>query len=145
MNSTGKVIDLSVEPRPFGGYEVVHHNRGQWDLGTDLLAFVLTDKQKSCPVPGHVLMRELQDYPGLLLNAVALELMFEKHDLIPDEWKRDKGGRPQYITFWGTEYKADSGGSFVRCLSWERDHWSMSYRWLGLNWDACGPAAVLLK
>lgn len=142
---SGKLIDLGAPALDCDGWEVVRHDSaGQWHVGSDQLSLVVTTNQSTSAVTGHALKNELKNQPGLL-NATALDHLCANPKFIPASWKADTHGRPQYITFWGTEYKGELGGTYVRCLCWDNGRWCSSFRWLGFNWDACGPAAVLLR
>lgn len=73
------------------------------------------------------------------LNADHFLDLWNNKEKIPEEWKKVKG----VVTFDGDVLRSASGDRFVLCLYWHGGEWRWSCSWLGREWSANDPSAVL--
>lgn len=92
-------------------------------------------------IKGHDLRDELSGMP--VLNANVLDALYEHHELIPDDWKKDKQGRTRFIYFWGTIYRSGDRRLCVRYLCFWDGGWVRTHDWLGHIFSGQNWAAVL--
>lgn len=82
------------------------------------------------------------------LGIRALWTFWSNQQLIPEEWKKKKNGKPIYIFFDGTHlsYKHNSHGRYAPCLYWYVDKtWRLGTACLDREgWNANDFSAVLL-
>ena len=133
------VIDCDVTPFVPSGWKVEEHQKGgalRWDKERQKDALFLAIAQKSGRIEGNKLRKELELAKEPVLNANVLDYLLANPHLIPEEWKG------KYVFFWGTIYRDSIGGLCVRCLRWNGDEWSWSYRWLDDVWHGNYPAAL---
>ena len=133
------VIDCDVTPFVPSGWKVEEHQKGgalRWDKERQKDALFLAIAQKSGRIEGNKLRKELELAKEPVLNANVLDYLLANPHLIPEEWKG------KYVFFWGTIYRDSIGGLCVRCLRWNGDEWSGSYRWLDDVWHGNYPAAL---
>lgn len=90
------------------------------------------EKQKRLAKAGHI-----------RLDAKIFQTLWENKALIPESWKKDANGNIRYVYFDGTILRFPDGSRSVLCLYWRDGGWSWGYDWLGRDWRASRPSAVL--
>lgn len=145
-NISKAVIDLEADPFIPEIWSVEEHQKGgvlEWDKDAQKEALHLdTDQKNGKWIEGNKLREELKGKP--VLNAVVLDYLLSHPQIIPEQWK----GKTVY--FWGTVYRSQHGGLYVRSLFWfpggpnwwDVEGWSSSSRFLDLNWHGNDPAAL---
>ena len=83
--------------------------------------------------------RIIADTTSAPLHADHFFDLWNNKEKIPEEWKKVKG----VITFDGDVLRYSNGRRCVLCLYWYDGEWYWYYRWLGREWDANFPSAVL--
>lgn len=73
------------------------------------------------------------------LNADHFLDLWNNKEKIPEEWKKVN----YVITFDGDILRDPDGERYALCLYWDVGSWHWGRRWLGLDWDASYPSAVL--
>ncbi len=77
------------------------------------------------------------------LDAGIFKTLWENQILIPEKWKEKTNGNTTFIFFDGTVLRDSGGRRYVLYLCWDGGEWDWNYYWLGRDWFADGPSAVL--
>lgn len=77
------------------------------------------------------------------LDAGIFKTLWENQILIPEKWKEKTNGDTTFIFFDGTVLRRSDGDRSVLYLYWDDGRWHWSGRWLGVDWYANNPSAVL--
>lgn len=137
-----RLIDCDAQPYLPNDWKIESHVKsGQLEFDPEKIVLHLEPGQKAGTIKGDKLRMALQDKPTL--NACVLDHLLANTSLIPDSWKLDDQGNTRYIYFWGTVYRASRGRLYVRSLYFSGGRWRWDYNWLGREFGAQNPAAVL--
>ncbi|OGM01634.1 hypothetical protein A2480_00290 [Candidatus Uhrbacteria bacterium RIFOXYC2_FULL_47_19] len=104
---------------------------------------------KICPVgdekllKGEDFLQRLRTNGGISLDAGIFQTFWENPQLFPQKWKEKTNGNTTYIFFLGTVLRDPDGLRYVLCLFWEGVRLGWDCCWLGCEWLAYDPAAVL--
>lgn len=130
-------IDCDASPFIPDGWSVEEHKKmGKLRIDPSKIVLYLDENQKDGKsVEGDELRNKLMEKQ--VLNANVLDYLLANTESIPESWK-DKG-----VYFWGTIYRNAGGNLCVRCLFWNGGQWYWSFNWLGGDWCASNPAAML--
>lgn len=101
----------------------------------------LADGEKS--VVGEEKLKRLISSGDIRLDAKVFQTLWENQHLIPASWKEPTNGNTTYVFFDGTIIRNSRGHRCVLCLFWVDGGWRWHCGWLGFEWDACRPSAVL--
>lgn len=131
------LIDTSLQPFIPSSWSIESHHPGgsfEWDASKVVLH--LEEEQKGGTIIGTELRKRLEGLP--VMNACLLDFLLANTGLIPEEWKDSA------VFFWGTIYRGEAGGLYVRCLYWDCGcwRWSWYYDWLDNQWGDERPAAL---
>lgn len=147
------LINCSGEPRTPDGWWIDPRNQIASRVNGELIWS--RKKVRLHLAPGQKLRRGLKgkDLKAKLegvpvLPVFVLDYLLRNPTLIPPGWKAE------YVHFWGTIYSDSRGDAYVRCLCWSNEggdwdwgdqgwRWCWDHFWLGYDWDAGRPAAVL--
>ena len=102
-----------------------------------------TLKPGETPVIGEERLKRLKKAGHIRLDAKVFQTLWENQSLIPEKWKEKTNGNTTYIFFDGTVLRSPSGGRCALYLYWDDGEWYWSYYWLGIDFDASYPSAVL--
>ena len=105
------------------------------DWNPKKVSLYLSEKQKTGYISGEELREELKDKKPL--NSAVLKFLLDNPKEIPEEWKG------KYVYFFGTILRGPGGLRRVLFLYWYGDGWRWCYDWLGDDWRANHPSAVL--
>lgn len=101
-------------------------------------------KGNESDVFGEEKLKRLKDAGHIRLDAKVLQTVLENRCLIPESWKNKTKGNITCIFFDGTILQDSNGNRYVLCLYWHDGKWNWNeHRWLGGNWFASDPSAVL--
>jgi hypothetical protein len=100
-------------------------------------------KERESSVVGEGKLKRIKDAGHIRLDAKVFQTLWENQHLIPASWKEPTNGNTTYVFFDGTILRRSSGDRFVLYLYWQDGEWSWHYEWLGRNWYANNPSAVL--
>ena len=146
---SGRMIDCDVQPFIPDGWSIRSEDQiasrilGQLEFDPTKVKFHLEEAQKTGPVVGTELLKQLEGKP--VLPANVLDGLLANTAIIPDSWKqRDEQGNIRYVCFWGTVYRDSDGYRCVRYLDWRRGQWHWYYYYLANGVDGQYPAAVAL-
>jgi len=130
-------IDLDADPFIPDGWQVVEHEKGgRFEWNPVNISLYLADGQKDGKSMKRDALRQALKVQKVL-NANVLDFLLKHPELIPEEWKG------KFVFFWGTIYRSSVGDLYVRCLCWGGVGWHWGVDWLGDDWSACDPAALL--
>jgi hypothetical protein len=85
-------------------------------------------------------LRRLKEAGHVRLDAKIFQTFWENKERIPESWKKK-----DVIVFDGTELQSPHGDRYVLYLYWYGVGWDWNYYWLGNDWRAGYPSAVLAK
>ncbi len=105
--------------------------------------FKVTLKNSESSVVGEEKLKRLIASGEIRLDAKILQTLWENQYLIPESWKQLTNGNTTFIYFDGTVLQDSSGDRYVLCLYWNAGRWHWYYLWLGYEWHANHPSAVL--
>jgi hypothetical protein len=94
-------------------------------------------------VVGETKLERLKKAGDVRLDAKVFQTLWENQILIPERWKEKTNGNTTYIFFDGTVLRGSDGNRYVLCLCWDGGAWSWSVGWLGSDWHADDPSAVV--
>jgi len=94
-------------------------------------------------IKGETKLKRLKGAGHIRLDAKIFLTLWENEQLIPESCKERINGNTRYIFFDGTILLRPGGRRSVLCLCWGGGGWRWDYHWLGLDWDADAPSAVL--
>lgn len=114
---------------------------GELDLSDVYLATCLEWDERH--IAGEEKLRRLKEAGHIRLDAKVLQTLWENQHVIPESWKRKADGARLFIFFDGTVLQHPSGSRCVLCLYWQSGAWYWGINWLGLDWRADNPSAVL--
>lgn len=83
--------------------------------------------------------RIFADTASTPLNTDHFLDLWNNKDKIPEEWKKVKG----VITFDGDVLLSPNSDRYVLFLYWDGGEWCWNCSWLGSEWNASPPSAVL--
>jgi len=98
---------------------------------------------KETSVKGETKLARLKKANYVRLDAKVFQTLWENQHLIPLQWKEKTNGNTTYIFFDGTVLRSPDGRRYVLCLYWSDDAWRWGAHWLGYDWRANNPSAVL--
>jgi|CXWL01.1.fsa_nt_gi hypothetical protein len=144
------MIDTSAEPRPFGLLWTVAEHFGKrgailWDKNLYKDTLFVHPLQIDDSLRGNNLFEFIKEKSLPVMNACVWEYLKENTDEIPEVWKFSAKKGEQYIFFWGTIDRSNTGDLYVRYLSWSGGNWIFSNYLLSGNWHEDFPAAVYEK
>lgn len=96
-------------------------------------------------IVGNEKLRRLKAAGHTRLDAKVLEAFLGNQHCIPEHWKNKTNGRTTVIFFDGTILQYPSGAYCVLCFCWNGGEWHWGYVWLGNDWGASDPSAVLIN
>ena len=112
------------------------------DLTSVMFDSTLEKGEKS--IKGEDKLNRLKEKTNRIrLDAGIFKTLWENQILIPEKWKEQTNGNTTFIFFDGTVLRDSDGNRYVLCLCWGDGRWDWYYYWLGLDWSADGPSAVL--
>lgn len=114
---------------------------GEVDLTKVNFETMLKDRESS--VVGEEKLKRLKDAGHIRLDAKVFQTLWENQHLIPEAWKEPTNGNTTYVFFDGTLLRNSSGDRYVLYLYWSDGEWDWHCPWLGNEWDASRPSAVL--
>jgi hypothetical protein len=79
--------------------------------------------------------RSLRRKRIVVLPANVLNYLLDDQRLIPEDWKKDEGGKILYIYFWGTIYSSSVDRLCVFYLYWGGNEWRYDYECLTRTGD----------
>lgn len=88
-------------------------------------------------IQGEDKLKRLKQAGHIRLDARFFMGLWKNPKLIPDAWKG------KIIYFDGTVLRRQSGSRHVLYLYWGGRQWHWNYGWLGCQWNAVEPSAVL--
>lgn len=94
-------------------------------------------------IKGEEKLRRLKKAGHICLDAKIFQTLWENQILIPERWKEKTNGSTTYIYFDGTVLRSPDGDRYVLCLFWHDGQWGWHCGWLGPDWHAPAPSAVL--
>ena len=94
-------------------------------------------------VNGEEKLKRLKKAKHIRLDAKVFQTLWENQELIPASWKEKTNGNTTYIFFDGTVLRDSDGDRYVLYLYWFGDRWDWDGRWLGRDWRASLPSAVV--
>lgn len=128
------MIKLSSKPyTPYKNYTIEYDN-GLKSFDPKNILLHLEPEQEKGYIKGEVLSERMKK-TGLTSNV--LKYLIDHPTLIPEGWKE------KYVYFHGTILRGPDGRRCVLCLYWHDGAWFWCFRWLGYDWDASDPSAVL--
>jgi hypothetical protein len=112
------------------------------DLTEVMFDSILEKGEKS--IKGEDKLKRLKEKTNRIrLDAGIFKTLWENQILIPEKWKEKTNGNTTYIFFDGTVLRNSDGSRYVLCLYWDDREWDWDYYWLGYDWHANDPSAVL--
>lgn len=105
--------------------------------------FVTMLKDGESYINGEEKLKRLKSSNYIRLDADIFLTLWENQHLIPESWKEKVNGNTCYIFFDGTVLRNPSGDRCVLCLGWSGGQWRRLCFWLGSDWSARSPSAVL--
>ena len=109
------------------------------------VAFETTLQKGENSVKGEEKLKRLKEDGRIRLDAGIFKTLWENQHLIPEKWKEQTNGNTTFIYFDGTVRRRSDGRRCVLCLSWSDGEWHWDSRWLGNDWHAIDPSALLAK
>ena len=94
-------------------------------------------------VVGEEKLKRLKAQGNIRLDAKVFQTLWENQHLIPASWKELTNGNTTYVFFDGTVLQNSDGSRCVLYLYWDDGEWDSLCDWLGHEWDARDPSAVL--
>src|SRR5258708_3502622 len=154
----GAIVRLDRMPRVPKGWRVVEHRShvGSAAIRSDGDALYVEDRRVVVYRSPHqltdgrvvagLLRREVRNKP--VLNAILVEYLIERPELIPLDWARDP---PVYVFFWGTKYRAPDSVIRIPLLCYPKmgsrsePSWVAGYGYYhpSITYDAHHVAALL--
>ena len=114
------------------------------DLTEVMFDSTLEKGEKS--IKGEDKLKRLKEKTNRIrLDAGIFKTLWENQHLIPEKWKEQTNGNTTFIYFDGTVRRRSDGRRCVLCLSWSDGEWHWDSRWLGNDWHAIDPSALLAK
>lgn len=86
-------------------------------------------------VLGDEVLRRLVQLRDVLLGADLFQHFLDHPEAFPESWKRQRGGKPTTIAFFGSPLRSAVGNRCVLCLSYERGGLQWRYSWLSSELD----------
>lgn len=111
--------------------------RGKVKAGQIFANLHLEEGQKTGVVNGETLKLALEGKLVLTAHCLDFVLRPENQHLIPDELKG------KALFFWGSIYRHSGGCACVRFLCWDGEQWCWDGGWIGNDFDAGSPGALL--
>ena len=138
------IIDLNLNHIGYQGWQIVEHQKAVDGINVPVwyparVELYVDDAQKNNDLHGNTVRERLKG--KRVLNANALDHLLRNPQLIPEDWKKDKRGRPRRIFFSGTTYSRPNYDLYARCLCWS-DKWGWDVLWLGARWQDNYAAAL---
>lgn len=156
--------EKKVEPKSFiikhGHFNPAEFIGAGWSIiaeETDVSSIALTEldlnkvqqvtmlKDGETHIKGEEKLKRLKESKNIRLDADIFLALWENQYLIPESWKEKVGGNTRYIFFDGTVLRSSDGRRYVLYLCWDGGAWYWYVRWLGIDWNAGGPSAVLVS
>jgi hypothetical protein len=128
------------------GWSIVEEDERSLALGeVDLtkVNFETMLKERESSVVGEEKLKRLKDAGHIRLDAKVFQTLWENQHLIPASWKEPTNGNTTYVFFDGTILRDSRGNRYVLYLCWFDGEWDWDYIWLGREWSARDPSAVL--
>jgi hypothetical protein len=94
-------------------------------------------------IKGDEKLKRLKKSGYIRLDAKIFQTFWENQHLIPESWKEEVNGNTRYIFFDGTILRSPYGRRCALCLCWLGGEWRWGCYWLGNDWHAGDPSAVL--
>ena len=113
------------------------------EINLDEIGFELMLNQGETSVKGETKLERLKAAGHIRLDAKIFQTLWENQQLIPESWKEKIDGKTCYIFFDGTILLRPVGDRNVLYLYWDDGRWRWGCSWLGNDWDASHPSAVL--
>lgn len=139
--SSVHIIDCDATPYIPNGWEIREKDqlpnrvKGKIEWDPDKLKLYLSEEQQAGKIiSGGNLFEKLKN--EIVFPANVLDYWLANKEIIPDICKGKK------VYFW-TVYRTSGGSSSVRYLNQYGSQWNWNYDWLGNDWNAREPAAVL--
>ncbi|MBK5215255.1 MAG: hypothetical protein JJE53_00380 [Candidatus Pacebacteria bacterium] len=112
------------------------------DLNCVMLDSTLEKGEKS--IKGEDKLKRLKAKTNRIrLDVGVFKTLWENQTLIPSKWKEQTNRNTTYIFFDGTVLRNSSGSRYILCLYWYGGKWRWDHFWLGCDWNANSPSAVL--
>lgn len=114
------------------------------EIDLTCVMFDSTLKKGERSIKGEDKMKRLKEKTNRIrLDAGIFKTLWENQILIPEKWKEKTNGITTFICFDGMILRDSSGRRCVLCLCWGGVRWYWDGFWLGDNYDASRPSAVL--
>ena len=107
------------------------------------VAFETTLQKGEKSVKGEEKLKRLKEDGRIRLDAGIFKTLWENQHLIPEKWKEQTNGNTTFIYFDGTVLRDSGGDRYVLYLYWDGGEWSWDCHWLGIDWGANHPSALL--
>jgi len=112
------------------------------DLTSVMFDSTLEKGEKS--IKGEDKLNRLKEKTNRIrLDAGIFKTLWENQILIPEKWKEQTNGNTTFIFFDGTVLRDSDGIRCVLYLCWNDGEWYWDDGWLGSDWNARSPSAVL--
>ncbi len=112
------------------------------DLSKVLFKTMLKLNSEKC-INGEERQRRLRQAGHIRLDAMIFWTLWNNKLLIPKKWKEKINGNTRYIFFDGTVLRNPSGFRNILYLYWDHGQWNWHCFWLGSDFNANYPSAVL--
>lgn len=114
------------------------------EINLNEIMFDSTLEKGEKSIKGEDKLKRLKEKTNRIrLDAGIFKTLWENQILIPEKWKEQTNGNTTFIFFDGTVLRSSDGNRYVLCLYWVDDEWDWGYDWLGNDWSANHPSAVL--
>ncbi|MFA5967155.1 MAG: hypothetical protein WC805_01375 [Patescibacteria group bacterium] len=113
------------------------------EVNLDEVCFESMLNKGEISVKGETKLERLKTAGHIRLDAKIFQTLWENQQLIPESWKEKIDGKTRYIFFDGTILLHPDGSRHVLYLYWYDGEWYWRYSWLGHDWPANDPSAVL--
>lgn len=79
-----------------------------------------------------------------VLSTELLDVLYDNRYLIPEDWKKNKAGRPRFNLFWSLPFQIVHGNPVVRSLYLDDNVWQKDNSWVEDGWDVLFRRLTLL-
>lgn len=113
------------------------------EVDLTVIRFETMLKDGETRINGEEKLRRLKKAGHIRLDAKVFQTLWENQHLIPERWKEKTNNNTTYIFFDGSVLRGPVGDRDVLFLYWGGGGWDWVYGWLGNDWSASDPSAVL--
>ncbi len=113
------------------------------EVDLNKVQFVTMLKEGETSIKGEEKLKRLKKSDYIRLDADIFFTLWNNKSRIPESWKEKVNGNTRYIFFDGAVLRRPRGDRCVLYLCWRGGGWDWRCHWLGLEWHASLPSAVL--